>query len=731
MNKPTPFKHWSILTLIAGFILWIICFRGFILGKLSLTSDAIAYYEHIKFFVDALGRGVYPLWEPFRSQGVAFEFFLRRIGSFNPIYAILLILSKTGIPFIHAYLAWLAIYFAVGIMGFYLLARRLFQNSLFALLACLLLLFSSIGTRLFDSYILLTFIPMIWFFYFLIAFAQTPQKHNLLGTTFCWMILATTYIPFYFLIIFLTFLLCFMIIYFRFLKTIFQNSINFIIQQRKLSILCVILFTVSLLPGILFYQESKQGEVVLPERHYSPKHPEILHPRHEDVTNMLLVDFTTVASWGIEEDIQYAAVFDDLRKFKFAILYLPVWAILIFLLGFAAPINKRLIFLLLWATILYLINTPHSPIYLYLYDHVFFFKYFRNLHFFLWIILLPIAVLFITEQFRILSCADFRTPKSKFAAHAYNTLIHGLALGYIHTTGIPLWTTILTVFLSFFFFASQISFYKANNNILALMLLGLVCLQPLEVYTYLSKNSGPAIPPFLYDRPYLFLDLPNQHEKQEILKRQVIYQQEGDQAQIPYVETPSFYYGTSWFSYLRENINYRVLADEYFRRKILLYDTIEFISDHQINFKKVENMLLRNVNTALVSAEPFDWPKPKTTPGPFAEIIDRDSNLVKILQFEINQIKLKTNLPSPKFLVYNDCYHSKWEAYVNGKKTPVYRSNIAYKGVWIPGGENIVVLRFGSMLQYSFNIGMLVIFYLTFGYCVYLVFQDRRKTSFT
>ncbi len=45
----------------------------------------------------------------------------------------------------------------------------------------LILLFSALGTRLFDSYMMLVTVPLIWFFYFLIAFTQTPRKHLFLG----------------------------------------------------------------------------------------------------------------------------------------------------------------------------------------------------------------------------------------------------------------------------------------------------------------------------------------------------------------------------------------------------------------------------------------------------------------------------------------------------------------------------------------------------------------------
>jgi hypothetical protein len=213
-----------------------------------------------------------------------------------------------------------------------------------------------------------------------------------------------------------------------------------------------------------------------------------------------------------------------------------------------------------------------------------------------------------------------------------------------------------------------------------------------------------------------------------MVKKQNFYHSQGEQFTIPFAETPSFYYGTSWFAYLRKSINYRILADEYFAKKMLLYDNIEFINDANLDFHKIENTLLTNKNTALVSAKPYDWPFPNpVTVSPFAEIIDRDSPLVEVIAFDANYVKLKTRLPTPKFLIYNDCYHSDWEAFINGKKTTMDRANIAYKGLWIPAGENVVLLKFPSNLKYIFNIALLFTFYCTFLCLIFISIQDSRK----
>ena len=209
--KPTKQVVWPFFLL--SFCIWIYCFRDFLSGKFSLTSDALAYVEHFKFFTDQISSGVYPLWDPTRDGGVPVEFFLRRIGSHNPFYFLIIVLQKLGLSFLHAYLSFLAFYFFLGTLGFYGVAKQIFKDSLSAFVAFLFILFSSLGTRIFDSYIILTFTPLMWFFYFLVGFFQTSpderskQKFCFTGGVFTLMILFNTYLPFYFAVIVATFML--------------------------------------------------------------------------------------------------------------------------------------------------------------------------------------------------------------------------------------------------------------------------------------------------------------------------------------------------------------------------------------------------------------------------------------------------------------------------------------------------------------------------------------------
>ena len=68
-----------VISFSLSFLLWIVCFSSFITGDKGFTSDAISYYSHIKFFIENMAAGVYPLWDPYWHFGSPNEFFFTTI----------------------------------------------------------------------------------------------------------------------------------------------------------------------------------------------------------------------------------------------------------------------------------------------------------------------------------------------------------------------------------------------------------------------------------------------------------------------------------------------------------------------------------------------------------------------------------------------------------------------------------------------------------------------------
>ncbi len=382
----------SILIPVA-FIVWTASLWGFLSGRVGLTSDAVSYYEHTKFFIDQIGRGQFPLWDPYWSGGVPNDFFLRRIGPYNPFLLIVLVLNKLGVKFLSAYMIFQALYFFFGMTGFYLLSRKLLKDGSAAFLAFLLLTFSALGTRMFDSYMLLVTIPAIWFFYFLVSFFIEPRRSRAAGMTVALMLLVTTYVPLYFLVILLFFILAYVLVFWRDIPCRISSLFGFIGRNKAFSVVCAAAILAAMIPGLSFYGDAGKGGIAIPGRHYNTE------ARH-----VLVVEPQLLSPWSIMEEFFFSYYFTDLTRIAFAIVYVPLFAFLVLGAGIFSRLTGLFVLLFLWGVSLLLFSMPIGfPMYGFLYKYLGFVKYFRNLHFLLWFAGLPIFALLVGEAWKNLA----------------------------------------------------------------------------------------------------------------------------------------------------------------------------------------------------------------------------------------------------------------------------------------------------------------------------------------
>jgi len=717
MFKPKEFlsRYHFLILFILAFLIWIFAFRHFIFTPSRLINDAGSYYEQITNYLYNLSHGIYPLWNPPFEYGNPNEFFLRRIGSFNPFLFLILFLDRLGIPHFLSYNLFLVSYYFLGMVGFYLLAKNIFGQRGTAFVAFLILLFSALGTRLFDSYFLFATIPIIWFFYFFCTFSLTPQRHWCLGIVFSLMIIMTTYIPFYFVTIFLSFLVCYTFFYGHTFASILRRYVDFITANKIFVTLCIVVLFISFLPGIFLFQEASQGTFALPFRHSTLT-----------TQNVLEVDKRLIEWWAILEDLAFSSYFlRNLREYEFAIFYIPLFAFIIFLLGLATRITKRLAFFFVWALVGFLIGIPSTVVSQFLYNHIFYFKYLRNLHFFLWMMLLPIIALMLAEQWYNFLAFTTNSKRSKRFIYGLIIIVHVLLMTYFIKQE-EIISSFIVIFFSLIFFL--IYFCRSVNiseRILLWSILGLIVIQPLEVYGYLFKNSA-------FEYGYLYADPKHfrfiyiigedlQEEIQKIIKFAGEYR-----FPAGWVGQKDIYYGLPWYSFLYANINGDVFY-EYKRHKIRLYDRVLSLSDRDIDVRKIEQVFRTSPNIAFVTGD-YQGPEFYGDPKKFAgkcQILRGDSEEFQMVRFTANEVKFKTNFKNAKFLVYNDNFDPKWKAYLDGQPTALYRANISFKGLWIPTGEHEVDLRYGETVSYVFNYLMLVLFVFVFIMLVTACYQAK------
>lgn len=679
-------------------VVWIVSMlpliMPFVKGETILQGDANPYFEHFKFYIDQISRGVYPLWDPSRDHGQPTELFLRRIGSFNPLYWFIVIFYKLDVPFRLCYFSFLIFYYFLGMIGFFLLAKRIFNNHLSAFTAFLLLSFSCMSCIIITSFVILEFTPMVWLLYFLFAFYKQPEKKHSLGGVFCLMVLLQTYLPFYFIFIVMVITVLSIIFYFQTFKSFILTLWSFSIKTPYFTILCLSLILLSSIPGILLFQDASQKLFVLPVRQQGTLSTD---------ENAIAVARQTTETGGVVITNFLNESLFNLKDLRVGQLYLPIFAFITFSFCLFIKLNKRLIFLSLLVLFFYLVGLyDASPIYNLLYKYIFFFKYIRNFQFFLWLVIIPSAILICTELMQE-GLKEIRKTK----IYCCISFIHLVLLGILFQFKNPFLTLYFALLISFLFF-TEYRLPKISKQMLAFILFLAVILPSIAVHKNFAKEKNTGFyryEPPLY--PYLKIQWPEIHTRYST----------DSHLYAPYLAT----YGYDQFI---KNIDLRKLA------LFSAYDNIEIIDENSIPWDKIDNVITENKNVALIS-HGGNPPIENIFSGIYnldeSPVLTPSSQEIEILAFDANYIKFKTAFSRKKFLIYFDNFYPGWHAFINQKEVPIYRSFISFKGIGVPGGENIIKLEFGNKSRYFQNYFLLCIFWATFIALLYLYFLDRDK----
>lgn len=646
------FSRPSVLIPLA-FIVWSCSLWGFLSGRVALSSDAQSYYEHTRFYLEQIGRGDFPLWDPYWGGGAPNDFFLRRIGPYNPLLLFPLLLKALGLRFMTAYLIFQAAYFFIGMSGFYLLANKLFNDRSAAFLSFLLLTFSALGTRMFDSYMLLITIPLIWFFYFLVSFFKSPHRARAAGLSLALMLLLTTYIPFFSLLIFIFFFGTYMMLFTGDISCRWSVLKDFIRKNKVFCLLCLVAVCISLVPGFTFFGDAGKGGIAIPGRHVNA-----------EAKHALAVEPQFLSPWSIMEEFFFSYYFTDLTRIAFAVVYVPLFTFLVLGIGVFSRLSRLFVLLFLWGLALLLFSMPIGfPLYNFFYQHFPFVKYFRNLHFLLWFAGLPIFVMLVGEAWR--SLVDESRGKDSWKLWIFAGTAHYLAGLFIYWQGDALFSTYAALFLSFSVWCIFLSRLDSIKRWLMPVMLLAVCIQPVEVFYHLALNYPQNGSHSFYDNldnKFSYITKPSS-EGRVPAKIATDYSSLPGKPSIPY-------YAADVYKQLCEKV---LLADleQYQQYKIYLYD-------HQ--------------------------PPEADLSGAFKGVpIKSENDQIRVLSYSVNQIRLKAKLPLPKFIVYNDVNYPGWRLTVNGKPQRLQTSNGAFKGFWLPAGESVAVLQFGSPVWLAFN----------------------------
>jgi hypothetical protein len=109
------------------------------------------------------------------------------------------------------------------------------------------------------------------------------------------------------------------------------------------------------------------------------------------------------------------------------------------------------------------------------------------------------------------------------------------------------------------------------------------------------------------------------------------------------------------------------------------------------------------------------------------ELHERNISLVK---FEYDEIEFNTVSKEKQFLVLTDSWHPFWHAQVDGKETPVIKTNGILKGISVPSGKHQVLFYFDNS---AYKPGILIAIFswalFIFGWCRYGLNRGHKEIN--
>ena len=726
----------SAFKLVLPFFVWTFLFRGFLSGQSLILHDTFELYANIKFYLNSLQGGVYPLWDPFQFWGAPFELRLLQFGPFNPFLFLTVLFNKLGLSFYQAFMCYFAMYYFLGLLGFYRLARSIFNDSLLAYLAYLFLMFSSFGMNIFTQIqTLFLYVPAVWYFYFLVEFCKEWRKSDLSGLTFSLMIILTTYVPFYWATVFILSFIFFAVIYFREFKALPGRFRKFCRKNIAAVSVCLFALAVSAAIPAMIYRDSRGSDYVIPSRHTD---------EGRILKDNLKMDYEEIKGGGAGVRMAFEDLFSGFREADFrndGFIYFPAFVFIILFLSALTKMNKRALFFLGTGFTLFLISLGEAAVlHRFLFEHVFFFKLFRNIYF-LSPFLLSIVFLYAAEQFAlIINGKNILGGRPAFLAGAAVFLGSVFFFFLCRQEAVPV-SSYLTVGPSLLFFA--LIFFKRlsvkSPSFFAALLI-LVLMQPLEVLSYYNNNAryfrsgileksirqDTVSPRFSFTRPKQYVkDYQNgdsEHDPKYFLSSSSIMMQDS-----PGFITDHHGYPARW-SYLLSQKTPEEDYREYVQHKFLLYDTVEFTPQKDLPLEGEAARLKNLVNPAWVFSPAGTEESPAENHRPSkAAVIGENSGIIEVLRFDANTLNFAVQLEEARFLVYNDSFHSGWRVAVNGKPQKLYRANIAFKGVWVPAGKSLISFSFYSPGRYALYFSVLALFFIFPAGWIFILLKERHN----
>jgi len=718
MNKVPPqnnLKLW-LIALLLPVLAWMILNQIW-MGRFLLGSDSTDYFYWFIYYFKNILKGVYPLWNPFKSWGCLDYVDTQYIGICNPLSMIIPILLAFGVKAYWAYASYIMVFWMMGFLGFFFLIKRIYNDPRMAWVGTSLLMFSS-GLAIFFSWELLglyIFAPIGWFFGFLIGFVRSSDdaalKRNLFGLTFSVMFLVHLYIPFYFFTVFFAFIVSVLLFGWKWFIQ-FLGACQRAFKRMPWAILfCFVSVLFAFWPTADCYLKMKDPQNITK---FFRGANENSSGNAMDVSQQM-IDIGGLPSRGTISDLFSSYQTGD-HYLSFIPLVLFIFALLTL---FNRSSRGQLVIFMMGFFLLLITITNACPVGHFLYKYLFVFRLFRN-YFLFWIPFWACCVVFVMGEMKRFLEKSLDGVKEKILYALWVILVHaGFIVYLISLEDVPMVSYVTIVASCLWFLARLFKGLRARTGLFVLVLVFIGLWQPFYVLPLIRGVDHSDIDyvrreqPFSFERP-LFGS--GYNELNALANREKYFQDESGFVQNGYMGQKGSYA-------LVQNFSKAALAD-YVRYKFILYDQTSYISEKNIDWERVRRVIAFQDRFALIEDQTGVGGNGASQPiilkGPDPDF--------KVIHFDVNSITLAIHLDQRKFLVYNDSYHSGWHALIDRRPVKLFQANIAFKGIWIEPGSHLVRFYFGSWFDYfrGLSVSLMFMFWFFLVITVFLPSYRRR-----
>jgi len=384
------------------------------------------------------------------------------------------------------------------------------------------------------------------------------------------------------------------------------------------------------------------------------------------------------------------------------------------MIGVFCSCTRRLLFLAGAFGVIFLITIGSaSGLQPFLYAHVPYFRMFRNLHFLLWLAF-PLAVLASGEVFR-LGLDWMKKDGGKWLKAFVIAAVHAGFLVFLRTTQVHVvWSVYAGVILSaaaFFVFL----FFTSKRSMAVLLFFCAIVVQSSSVFTYYARNEKDTLqqyhqswvkeyrPVFAYQRPV----------------RGAPWDMRDVEGYGAMQDTSGFDYprftGSRWAAELLTQYS-ADKTEKYVVNKFIVYERGFRVNTPQERSNALEQIFAGQCGGAFIE-EGSSGIVQGTQSGCAGRsvVLNKGANGFKVLSFGLDHIRFETNWPEEKYLVYNDTFSISWQARLNGRPLKIDRANVAFKGMHLPGGRNIVEMQYDPSWKNLLRVA------LTWGHVLFAV----------